>query len=101
VLGGKLGPAIHKRSEVALSVHQIQRLLNGRRRANNRDIAYCWSPHHGFVFYDAGGKAVAWIEVCFRCHTTKESPPYWPGFDLKVLRRLCQELKLAELSKET
>jgi hypothetical protein len=101
VTNGKLGPTVLKKSEVRLSTQQIERLLKAHRNGNWREISACWSPHHGFVFYSTRGKAVAWVEVCFTCSGTRESPDSGPGFDIKALRRLCEELKLPNLPKKT
>jgi hypothetical protein len=103
VENGKLGPTVVNKTGVRLTARQIDRLIIevSNSRSGPVDLKTCWSPHHGFVFYDAKGKAVAWVEICFRCGNILASPPAQGIHDFKALRRLCEELKLPELPKKT
>ena len=102
VVDGRLGPTVVKRSEKRLSAAQIERLETAvaGKRSGSIDLVQCWSPHHGFVFYDARGKAAAWVEVCFTCGNMHSSPPAGV-YDMKALRQLVRELKLPGLAKKT
>ena len=103
VKNGELGPTVVNKAGVRLTPRQIQRLIDevSNRRSGPIDLKSCWSPHHGFVFYNAQGKAVAWVEICFRCGNILASPPAQGIYHMKTLRRLCDELKLPELPKKT
>jgi hypothetical protein len=103
VENGKLGPTVVNKAGVRLTARQIDRLIIevSNRRSGTVDLKTCWSPHHGFVFYDAQGKAVAWVEICFRCGNILSSPPAQGIHHMKALGRLCEELKLPELPKKT
>jgi hypothetical protein len=64
----------------------------------------CFDPHHAFVFYDKGSKALAQIEICFDCNTFRSSPEsglseYW---DLESIKKLIlgKGLPVFETSKE-
>jgi hypothetical protein len=57
-----------KSSGGTLSAEQQGRLLKAQQRtATPRPQAACYVPHNAFVFYDAHGKAVAFMEICFDC----------------------------------
>jgi hypothetical protein len=93
----RLGPSVVNKKGVPLTSTQVQHLLRaitGKHAAHPR--ARCWQPHHGFVFYDTRGTAVAWVEVCFECgfaRTTPSVPNHWYD-DMKALLKLSKELKL-------
>jgi hypothetical protein len=101
VRDGKLGPTIVNKAGVPLTSRQINRLIvavSGK-RSGTIDIVECWDPHHGFVFFDARGKAVAWVEVCFKCGNMHSTPPADGVYDMKALRKLSNELKLPDPPK--
>jgi hypothetical protein len=100
---GKLGPTVVNKTGVRLTGRQIERLIRAvsAKRSGTIDIVQCWRPHHGFVFYDGRGKAVAWVEVCFECGNMHESPPAEGVYDMKALRKLSKELKLPDPPKKT
>ena len=90
------GTVINK-AGARLSANQVQRLLRAITGKHPEHLhAMCFNPHHGFVFYDASSKPVAWIEVCFECGNTES----WPEGrkltedDMDALLALCKELKL-------
>jgi hypothetical protein len=103
VANGKLGQTVVNKTGVRLTPRQIERLIVevSNRRSGRVDLITCLSPHHGFVFYDAQGKVVAWVEVDFRCRHIQTSPPAQGIHDFKAIRRLCEELKLPDLPKKT
>jgi hypothetical protein len=38
-----------------------------------QSLADCYSPRHSIVFYDSG-RAIAFLEVCFECEGTRQTP---------------------------
>jgi len=86
---------------VALNRTQELRLLD----LFNQDIALlqeglgkCYIPHHGFVFYDANKKPVAWASVCFMCDGAKV---YFPEkIDKPAKYNSVNEKKVLEQMKE-
>jgi hypothetical protein len=101
VENGKLGPTVVNKPGVRLTPRQIERLIIevSNRRSGRVDLITCLSAHHGFVFYDAQGKIVAWIEIDFRCRNVQMSPPAQGIPYFEALKRLCEELKLPDLPK--
>jgi len=94
---GRLTETVINKGGARLSANQIQRLLTAITGTHPSHLhARCFDPHHGFVFYDAARKPVAWIEVCFECGNTRS----WPEGrkveedDMEALIALCKELKL-------
>lgn len=79
-----------------LNEKQVQRLLKAEsRRFQKRGVAGCYFPHNAFVFYDAKGKPVAFLEICFDCMGARAIPED-QGFDpdYPTLAVICNELKL-------
>jgi len=71
----KLHPAVADKDGKQLDAGQQERLLKIIRPAKPAPAAAgCYLPHHGFVFYGEGGKAVADISVCLLCEMGKANP---------------------------
>ncbi len=94
---GKIGPTVINKAGARLTPNQVHRLLSAVTGEHPSHLhARCFYPHHGFVFYDAAMKPVAWIEVCFECGNTES----WPEGrkvkedDMRALLALCKELRL-------
>jgi hypothetical protein len=94
---GRLTDTVINKAGARLATNQVQRLLKAITGKHPEHLhARCFNPHHGFAFYDASNKAVAWIEVCFECGNTES----WPEGrkvsedDMHGLLALCNELKL-------
>lgn len=86
-----------------LSAEQVERLKNAIR--SNKALvpgAFCYYPHHGFVFYDKAGKAMGHIELCFQCRNADFSPKGLPEreWNWAELRKLLEELKIPILQKD-
>ena len=83
----------------ALTERQVQKLIAAvtRKRPEGRQsLVSCFQPHHAFVFYDAAGRPVAFVELCLRYHGCRMSPDLperEPHFG--DLASLCKELGLA------
>jgi hypothetical protein len=96
---GKLGSSVVNKLGARLSPEQTQRLIRAITGKHPAHLtARCWKPHHGFVFFDAHGKPVAWVEVCFDCGFARSNPTI-PGHsydDMDELQKLSKELKLPD-----
>lgn len=90
-----------------LSAEQTGRLLKllKSKSSYTKELANCFNPHHGFVFYDAHDVPVAYVSACFICENAiarpriAEAQPYadYYGFTKATvgeLRALCTELGL-------
>ncbi len=94
---GQLSRTVINKAGARLSASQVQRLLKATTGKHPFVThAMCFNPHHGFVFYDAANKPVAWVEVCFECSNIE----YSPGgrntcrADFTALLALSKELRL-------
>jgi hypothetical protein len=87
-----------------LSAEQSKKLLAilGDKKSYG-DGSKCFLPHHGFVFYDARGVAVAEVSLCLMCDVGRASPaiPAARGGEFGLaeqatasLRALCRDLGL-------
>ena len=96
---GRLSPSVENPDGVRLTDRQVERLLDAVARPHpDHPIAACFSPRHGFVFYNASKKPVAWVYVCFECSNYRGSPELKNNFDLDTLEKLTRELGLPVLS---
>jgi hypothetical protein len=62
--------AAHKAKEKKMSPAEVDRLLKATfsfAPEYRWPKSACYNPHHVFVFYDKGGKAVAAYEICLEC----------------------------------
>jgi len=94
---GKLSSTVINKDGALLSSAQVERLIQAITGAHAKhSSSRCFKPHHAFVFYDAAGKPVAWVEVCFECQNLEMSPhdPSGSSEDMDALYDLCEELKL-------
>ena len=62
-------------------------------------FAKCFIPHHAFVLYNAKGKAVAQVSICFECDRVSIEPSQPKSRSLsqqgyRQLQTLCKELGL-------
>ncbi len=93
---GILAPSVTNIEGALLNAKQEKRLLtvlNGWRYASNRPG--CYTPRHGFVFFDAKKKIVAFYEVCLECHLQRGEPEGLAHVtDLPAIADLLEELKL-------
>jgi hypothetical protein len=101
--GGKIHSGVINTGGTKLSDKQIKRLKNALRSQKERiPGAFCYLPHHGFVFYDKNGKAMGHIELCFQCRNVSSSPKGLPAteWDWKEIRRLLEELQVPTPKKD-
>ncbi len=102
--GGRLAPGALNPEGAVLTPDQVNRLrvaeARRQREINTREgyirVSMCgYSPHNAFVFCDAQGRAVAFLEICFDCIASREEPEDAESEpDYYELGRLCAELKL-------
>lgn len=100
---GKLHKGIINDGGAKLSQEQIERLKEALRSSKERvPGAFCYMPHHGFVFYDKEGKAMGHIELCFQCGNVASSPAGLPErqWNWQEIRKLLEELKIPILEKD-
>lgn len=58
----------------------------------------CYDPHHAFVFYDAEGKVLASVDICFLCESYEARPKKAASnADLIALEKFCRDLGLPML----
>lgn len=100
---GKLHNGIINDGGAKLSDEQIERLKGALRSSEERKPgAFCYMPHHGFVFYDKESKPMGHIELCFQCGNVASSPKGLPKteWDWKEIRKLLEELKVPILKTD-
>lgn len=94
---GRLHRGIIDKDGAKLSAEQVERLKGALRSSEERRTgAFCYMPHHGFVFFDIDGKAMGHIELCFQCGNVANSPGGLPEreWDWEVLRAVLKELNV-------
>jgi hypothetical protein len=99
----KLHSGVINKEGAALSDEQIIRLKKALISAEPRAAgAFCYMPHHGFVFYSASGRPLGHIELCFQCHNVDSSPKGLPEkeWNWEEIRKILEELKLPILDKD-
>ncbi|RBP45651.1 hypothetical protein DES53_10233 [Roseimicrobium gellanilyticum] len=79
-----------------LTPTQIETLIQAIYGKNKKmPSAACYSPHHLFLFYDASGKLINSVELCFSCTGVVTSPElpekHWYRHDFRKLAKLCEE----------
>ena len=91
-----LKPGVINKEGALLTPDQTKRLLAAvTGKHPGHAVAACHIPHNAFVFYDAAGKPVAFVEVCFGCLSTRSEPGGAAVcLDLVGLAGIFDELKL-------
>lgn len=100
---GKLHRGIINLGGAKLSEDQMERLKEAIRSKEMRiPGAFCYLPHHGFVFFDKEGKAMGHIELCFQCGNVASSPKGLPEreWNWQEIRKLLEELKIPILNED-
>lgn len=93
----------------ALTQTQRERLaaLSRTPGALNGDLTKCFIPHHTFVAYDAKGRPLAEMTVCFMCEMVDIGPLGGSRLrgvspaSLNELRGLCREIGLSGCDRRT
>lgn len=100
---GRLHKGIINDGGTRLSKDQVARLMDAIRSSKAREPgAFCYMPHHGFVFFDKEAKAMGHIELCFQCGNVASSPKGLPNheWNWKELKKLLEELNIPILEKD-
>lgn len=94
--GGQLHKGVLQPAGVQLNADQIQRLQSAMTTPFTKSWRTpCYAPHHAFVFYNAQGKAVAHLEICFTCNKFIAHPSGLPEYiDMNTLWTIVRELGL-------
>ena len=82
---------------------EILKILNAP-ESYQTGFAKCFIPHHALVAYDAKGKAVAQVSICFECHQLRMEPGQPERRSLAkaaryTLQDICLELGLKDCWK--
>lgn len=91
---GTLNPDRAPMEGVALNPAQVERLKSAVcSDVPLHEIAACFEPHHGFLFFDKDGKIIRSISICFRCNVYRSDPSGLAHpWDLEKLEGLFEEL---------
>ncbi|MEK7949161.1 DMP19 family protein [Luteolibacter soli] len=94
---GKLHAEVVNPEGIKLDATHTERLLaTFRGKAPDGAGVGCFTPHHGFVFYDRDGKPVADVTACFLCEIGVANPGShsMTTWEFNSLARLVQDLGL-------
>jgi hypothetical protein len=93
---GELHPEVVNPDGIKLDAGQVKQLLKAIQHREPDRRGGCFYPHHGIVFHDREGKAVASLSICFVCASASESPhgPDTMKWDLSALDKLVRDLGL-------
>jgi hypothetical protein len=103
IKNGRFDSSVVNPIGAVLNDEQVKRLIAAvtGKHPEHKWIAACFYPRHAFVFFDAAGHPVAWVEVCFECNNAKTEPPQKDQlYDMAALEKLRAELKLPTLIDE-
>lgn len=101
VVEGRLHKGVFLTSK-DLTEEQTKKLYSAITGAHvHQKAARCFEPHHGFIFYDAGGKILGNLTICFGCNSYHHAPEGEVSkvFDLKELKNLMVDLKMPILNE--
>jgi hypothetical protein len=79
-----------------LNPAQIETLIQAIYGKNKKmPSAACYNPHHLFLFYDASGKLINSVELCFSCTGVSTNPQLpeknWSRHDFRKLAKVCED----------
>jgi len=96
--GMHLAPGVLNKEGALLSAKQVGRVRDAvTGKHPSHPSAACYVPHNALVLYNAGGKPVAFVEICFTClgyRAQPKTPDAAKNFDLLALAALFSELHL-------
>lgn len=91
---GRLNATRMPKDGVRLNGEQVERLraaVTGKHPTH--PVAMCLYPHHAFAFYDAKGKMVGHINVCFLCANYMGDPEgFARTWDLAAIAQVVKDL---------
>ena len=88
---GKLHPGILSAKTVTLEKSDIEKLLGFVTGKNQPEPgAFCYQPHHGFIFYNEREEVAGYLEICLSCGNYQSYPEkglsqYWNLVGIKKL----------------
>ena len=78
---GKLNETRMPKEGVLLTKEQVALLESAVTGIHAEHLrAYCFYPHHAFVFYDDLGKVVGHINICFLCSNYSGEPKHFADY---------------------
>jgi hypothetical protein len=91
--GGRLAKGILNAPGTLLTETQVRRLMAATSASLPKSTrSPCYVPHHAFVFYDAQGRAVAHLEICFTCNKHRAFPAGTPDYiDMVALQGILDD----------
>ena len=101
--GGKIHSGVINKGGTRLAPKQVEALKNALR--SKKELipgAFCYMPHHGFIFYNSKGKALGHIELCFQCGNVDSSPMSLSDYqwDWDAIEKILKDLKIPVLKKD-
>lgn len=96
IKNGQLNPTVVDTVGTTLTKSQIERVISvitGENDGEMDEIAECFIPHHGIVFYNTRNIAIGYVSICFFCSRKKIEPKInSPGKGIEILRTVIVEL---------
>ena len=97
---GNLHSSIVNTNGVKLTKKQAQQLLDAIIQPHpQHGRAKCYTPRHGFVFYNEKTNPVAFVEICFECRHYRMSPASTNPMYLTAIEQVCQDAGLPVFAK--
>lgn len=91
---GKLNATRLSKDGVRLNREQVDRLrlaVTGKHPLH--PVAACFYPHHAFAFYDAKGRMIGHISICFLCLNYGGEPKEFADrWDLGAIAKIVEDL---------
>lgn len=97
IKNGLLNTTVTDTIGVTLTNEQVRKVISvatGKNSGVFGELAECFIPHHGIVFYDKDKKPLASVTICFYCGRMKFIPKtVTPEKGLGILKEVILELK--------
>ena len=95
-VNGRMHKGVQDPKGVKLTAEQVKQLQKAITVSQPKGPRTpCYAPHHAFVYYDAQGKVVGWLEMCFGCNQQLSYPAGVPEYvDRIALWNLAGDLNL-------
>lgn len=107
VQGGRLHKGVLGNLTETLDASEVDRLEELVTGSRTKELgAWCYLPHHGFIFYDAANAVVGHIEVCLMCRNYRSYPRSTDhsglssNWDLKGIKKFLKDKGLPVFDKK-
>jgi hypothetical protein len=94
---GRLNTTVIDTIGVVLTNEHVRKVISvatGNNSGKIEELAECFIPHHGIVFYDKDKRPLASVTICFYCRRMKFIPEtVTPEKGLGILKKVILELK--------